>query len=48
MVKMRDKVREGLTTQEKEEIYNDLQPKLTEEELQALKVIALKEMKKNQ
>jgi hypothetical protein len=48
MVKMRDKVREGLTSQEKEEIYNDLQSKLTEEELQALKVVALKEMKKNQ
>jgi hypothetical protein len=48
MVNMRDKVREGLTSQEKEEIYNDLRSKLTEEELQALKVVALKEMKKNQ
>jgi hypothetical protein len=48
MVEMRDKVREGLTSKEKEEIYNDLQSKLTEEELQALKVVALKEMKKNQ
>jgi hypothetical protein len=48
MVEMRDKVREGLTSEEKEEIYNDLQSKLTEEELQALKVVALKELKKNQ
>ncbi|ANX13753.1 hypothetical protein ABE41_017220 [Fictibacillus arsenicus] len=48
MVEMRDKVREGLTSKEKEEIYNDIQSKFTEEELQALKVVALKEMKKNQ
>jgi hypothetical protein len=48
MVEMRDKVREGLTKEEKEEIFKDLQSKLTEEELQALKIVALKEMKKNQ
>ncbi|MFE1242988.1 hypothetical protein ACFW35_02560 [Fictibacillus sp. NPDC058756] len=48
MVEMRDKVREGLTSEEKEEIYKDLQTKLTEEELHALKVVALKELKKNQ
>jgi hypothetical protein len=48
MVGMRDKIREGLTSEEKEEIYQDLQSKLTDEELQALKIVALKELKKNQ
>jgi hypothetical protein len=47
MVEMRDKVREGLTSEEKAEIYNELQSKFTEEELQALKIVALKEMQKN-
>jgi hypothetical protein len=45
MVKMRDKIREGLTSEEKSDIYQDLQSKLTEDELQALKVVALKEIK---
>lgn len=47
MVEIRDKVREGLTSEEKAEIYQDLQSKLSEEEMQALKVVALKEMQKN-
>ncbi len=48
MVEMRDKVREGLTASEKEEIYQDLKSKLSKEELEALKIVALKEMKKTQ
>jgi hypothetical protein len=47
MVEMRDKVREGLSREEKAEIYKDLQSKFTDEELQALKIIALREMQKN-
>ncbi len=47
MVEMRDKVREGLTSEEKTEIYNELQSKFTEEELQALKIVALKEMQRD-
>jgi hypothetical protein len=47
MVEMRDKVREGLSSEEKAEIYKDLQSKFTDEELQALKIVALREMQKN-
>jgi hypothetical protein len=47
MVEMRDKVREGLTSEEKAEIYKDLQSKFTEDELQALKIVALREMQNN-
>jgi hypothetical protein len=47
MVDLRDKAREGITSEEKAKIYQDLQSKLTEEELQALKIVALQEMQKN-
>jgi hypothetical protein len=40
------KVKGGLTPEEKSEIYSLLTDRLTEEELTALKIIAIKEMKK--
>ncbi|MDM5225778.1 hypothetical protein QUF73_06085 [Cytobacillus sp. NJ13] len=42
------KVKGGLTAEEQNELYSLLTKRLSEEELTALKIIALKEVKKNQ
>ncbi|MBY6035049.1 hypothetical protein KUV80_00185 [Fictibacillus nanhaiensis] len=46
LANIREKVSSGLDDEQKEEVYKELQEKFSDEELLALKVVALKEIKK--